>query len=341
MAKRWQRVLAGDVGGTKTWLALYAFGPEGELECLADAKVPSAEHPSLLSAIRRFAEDCGQSLDGLRAAAFGIAGPVSGRRAVTTNLPWIVDADALGGSLAVPAVGLLNDFEAVARGISEVDPGRLPVLADGSVDPAGARLIVGAGTGLGVAVALPDGPVLASEGGHLAFAPRDEFEVELRGWLRRDHDRVSIERVVSGPGLERIYEFVVERGHATSSPEVREAVRAGGARAIAAHAGADPGAQLALERFVGAYGAAAGELALAVIPTGGLYVAGGIAPQLHASMREPTFAEAFVRGLLPKGRMRPLMERVRVVLVDDPRVGLLGARREALRLLGAERRSAG
>ena len=333
MAKRWQRVLAGDIGGTKTWLVLDAVHADGSLERVAEAKIPSAEHGSLESAIEAFLDESGEELGDLRAAAFGIAGPVRDGKVKTTNLPWVVDGSALARSLDVPTVGLLNDFDAIAVGIGELGDGQLVELKAGEVDPNGPRLIVGAGTGLGVAGTLPDGRILESEGGHLAFAPRDELEEVLLSWLRAQvGGRVSVERVVSGPGLVDLYRFLVEAGRAETAPAVRAAVAAEGAAAISAHADTDPAAKLALERFIEAYGAAAGELALALIPTGGLYVAGGIAPRLHHDLG-PRFAEIFVRGLLPKGRMAPLLEATRVVLVDEPRVGLLGARRRALDLL--------
>lgn len=327
MAKRWQRVLAGDIGGTKTWLALYDADPAGSLECVAEAEVPSADHDSLRSAIEAFLEESGESLDHLRGAAFGIAGPVRGRRVQTTNLPWTIDADELAEALTAESVTLLNDFHAIAIGVDELSEEQLPILKEGQVDPRGPRLILGAGTGLGAAVVAPGGRVLPGEGGHLAFAPRDDFEAALLAHLRETHERVSVERVVSGMGLEAIYEFIVSSGRAETG--VRAEVEAEGGAAISrAAADGDPAATLTLERFATAYGAAAGELALAVIPTGGLYVAGGIAPKLHRTMAD--FAERFTAGMLPKGRMKPLMEATQVRLVDEPKVGLLGARRAAL-----------
>jgi len=323
MAKRWQRVLAGDIGGTKTWLALYDADSEGSRECIAEAKVPSADHESLRSAIEAFLEESGESLDHLRGAAFGIAGPVRGRRVQTTNLPWTIDADELAEALTAESVTLLNDFHAIALGVDELSEDQLPLLKEGEVDPDGPRLILGAGTGLGASVVVPGGRVLPGEGGHLAFAPRDDFEAALLAHLRETHDRVSVERVVSGMGLEAIYRFIVSSGRAETN------VRAEGGAAISrAAADGDPAAKLTLERFAIAYGAAAGELALAVLPTGGLYVAGGIAPKLHRTMAD--FAERFTAGLLPKGRMQPLMEATQVRLVNEPKVGLLGARRVAL-----------
>jgi len=330
MAKRWQRVLAGDIGGTKSWLALYEADPSGSLACVAEARVPSGAHESLRSAIEAFLQESGESLDALRAAAFGIAGPVRGRRVQTTNLPWTIDADELAKDLTVESVTLLNDFHAIALGIDELHEGQLPLLKEGEVDADGPRLIVGAGTGLGASVVAPGGTVLPGEGGHLAFAPRDDFEVALLAHLRETHERVSVERVVSGMGLEAIYAFVVESGRAETHARLDVAAEGGAAISRAAEGG-DPAARLTLERFVGAYGAAAGELALAVVPTGGLYVAGGIAPKLHRTMGD--FAERFAEGMLPKGRMQPLMEATEVRLVDEPKVGLLGARRAALNAL--------
>lgn len=327
MAKRWQRVLAGDIGGTKTWLALYDAEPGGSLECVAEARLASGEHESLRSAIEAFLEASGASFDELRGAAFGVAGPVRGRRVETTNLPWIIDADQLTEALTVESVTLLNDFHAIALGLDELTPDQLPVLKAGELDPSGPRVILGAGTGLGVAVVAPGGVILSSEGGHVGFAPRDEFERALLAHLSEEHERVSVERIVSGMGLEAIYEFVVNTGRAETSARA-EVEASGGAAITKAASEGDPAAQLTLERFVSAYGAAAGELALVVLATGGLYVAGGIAPKLSAAM--PDFAERFAAGMVPKGRMTPLMEATQVHLVNEPRVGLLGARRAAL-----------
>jgi len=330
MAKRWQRVLAGDIGGTKTWLALYDAEPGGALECVAEAKVRSVDHESLRSAIETFLEESGASLDELRGAAFGIAGPVRGRRVQTTNLPWTIDADELAEALTAESVTLLNDFHAIALGIGELTAEQLPVLKAGELDPQGPRVILGAGTGLGAAVVAPGGHVLSSEGGHIGFAPRDEFERALLAHLSERHERVSVERIVSGMGLEAIYEFIVSTGRAES--DVRAEVQASGGAAITEAAGqGDPAAKLTLERFVSAYGAVAGELALVVLATGGVYLAGGIAPKLNDAMAD--FAERFAAGMCPKGRMSPLMEATQVHLVDEPRVGLLGARRAALNAL--------
>jgi len=307
------RTLAGDIGGTKTWLAIH----DGARE-VRQAQLPSADHASLLDAVRAFLGD-----ERVDAAGFAVAGPVSGRRVAVTNLPWVVDADELERALGV-RVALLNDFHGVALGLAELPETARVVLRDAPIDPSGPAVVIGAGTGLGKAVVVPGEPprVLASEGGHVGFAPRDAFEDGLAAWLRVRHGRATWEHVVSGLGLANVYQYVVQSGHAKGALHEPD----GGA--IAAAYDEDDAARITIDRFVALYGAAAGDIALDVVASGGLYVAGGIAPKLHASLGA-RFTEPFVQAFLDKAPMRAVVERTRVTLVTDPKVGLLGAARAA------------
>lgn len=316
------RTLAGDIGGTKTWLAIH----DGETE-VREAHLPSADHASLLDAVRGFLGD-----EPIEAAGFAVAGPVIGRRVEVTNLPWVVDAEELERVLGI-RVALLNDFHGVALGLSQLAVNARVTLHDAPIDSEGPAVVIGAGTGLGKAVVVPsssglgDSPrVLASEGGHVGFAPRDEFEDGLAAWLRARHGRATWEHVVSGLGLVNLYRYVVESGHATGALADPE----GGA--IAAAYAHDDAARMTIDRFVALYGAAAGDLALDVVASGGLYVAGGVAPKLHA-MLGARFTEPFVEAFLDKAPMEAVVARTRVTLVTEPKVGLLGAARAARMLL--------
>jgi glucokinase len=328
------RVLAGDVGGTKTVLALYEHRETGWVE-VASTRFASAEYPGLEAPAHAFLAGVGARTD---AAAIGIAGPVVNGRCDATNLPWVVDARALGAALGIERVALVNDFEATALGLLELEPRHLVVLQAGSPDPDGPIAVIGAGTGLGEAILLrtPSGPrVLPTEGGHATLAARDAIEENLVRFLRRRFtDHVSWERAVSGPGLARIHEYVLEAGLAKSHPATLARMRSEDPSAVVGElgtTGADPGCARALDLFVSLYGAEAGNLALKSLPTGGLFVAGGIAPKILPAIQRGVFLEAF----LAKGRMRPVLERIPVAVVVDSRVGLYGARALAARLATA------
>ncbi len=322
------RLLAGDVGGTKCWLALYEARPGGALVELREAQLPSAEHESLGELTQAFLGDDAGTLSG---AAFGIAGPVRGRNVKVTNLPWDIDAGDLEQQLGVPTVALANDFVALARGLGALDEASTVTLQDAPVDPNGPKALVGAGTGLGEAIIVPGvhGPrVLGSEGGHTDFAPRDAFEDALLAYLRERHTgRVRVARVVSGRGLHAIYDFIADTGRAPRDEGRHEAIASGdpGAAISAGAAAGEDACVMAVERFVQAYGAEAGNLALKVLAPGGLFVAGGIAPKLLRQLG-PRFAPLFLGPFRTKGRMSPLLHATRVDVVVNPKVGLLGAR---------------
>ena len=318
------RLLAGDVGGTKTLLALFEKDDTGAVREVRSARFESAAFHGIAPMARVF---LGADVHVDR-ASFGVAGPVIHDVSEATNLPWRIDARVLERDLGIPRVRLLNDFHAIALGISALSAADLFVLQDAPVDQHGPVAIIGAGTGLGEATVIPTplGPrVLPSEGGHCDLAPRDELEIELLRWLLRRHERVSYERVVSGPGLVTLYEFLTACGHVAEQTRIREEMAENDPGAVIgehAVAGDDPACVRAVELFCSLYGAEAGNLALKVLPTGGLYVAGGIAPKLLPKLREGGFLDSFVT----KGRMSSLLRATRVSVVTNTRVGLLGAR---------------
>ena len=324
------RVVAADVGGTKTLVALYEGAP-GALVERARRRYESAAFEGVEPILRDF---LGDGLGEIDAAALGVAGPVTEDTCKTTNLPWELDARRIERALGVPRVRLLNDFEAVALGLSELGEGALEVLSDRSIDPSAPAVVLGAGTGLGEAILSPAGAgelpqIHPTEGGHTDFAPRDEDEIALLRFLMARHGRVSIERVLSGRGLEAIYEHLLAEG-APSTLEARLAAAEDRAAVIgeAGAAGTDPACARAVARFVSIYGSEAGNFALKTLPFGGLYVAGGIAPKLIEVIRNG----AFMRAFRAKEPMEPVLDRIRVSVVLDPSVGLYGARRVAASL---------
>lgn len=318
------RVLCADVGGTKTRLAVAAAG-EGSVHLRVVRSYPSEEHDSLAEIVEVFLAEVEE--EQIAAACFGVPGPVRDGRARTTNLPWLVEERELESMTGIPEVRLINDFSAVGRGIELLTDDEAEVLQEGEADPGGCRAYLGAGTGLGEGFLVPRSggwEVHPSEGGHSDYAPACEVEWELRGWLSRRHGgRVSWERVVSGPGLVALYEFLRETGR-DGCGEVDRLLEAGedAAPAISRRAGEGCGTcGEAMEIFLRAYGAEAGNLALKVLATGGLWVAGGIAPDIVGRLREG----AFLDGFRNKGRFRELMEAIPVRVILDTRIGLRGA----------------
>lgn len=318
-------VLAGDIGGTNSRLALFEARAEGPLVPVAERTYPSRDHDGLGPIVTLFRREFPQPIE---AASFGVAGPVAAGWSRTTNLPWEIEARALGAGLSIEACFLLNDLEATAWGVTALGAEDTVVLQEGTPDETGNSAIIAAGTGLGEAgLFRASGRLLpfATEGGHADFGPRDDLEDDLLRFLRERHGRVSWERVVSGPGLVAIYEFLRDRGEHEESPETAEAMRRGDPGA-AISAGRDALSREALDRFVSLYGAEAGNLALKMLARGGVFVAGGIAPRVLERLRSGIFMNAF----LDKGRMRPVLEAMPVRVVTNDRVGLLGAARHAL-----------
>jgi glucokinase len=320
-------ILAGDVGGTNTRLAVFD-DKGGRLTPTAEATFPSREHESLEAVLRKFTAAHPLPID---RACFGVAGPVRNGRCDATNLAWVVDARLVARELGLQAVGLINDLEANAWGIGVLDRDDLVVLNAGAPDAVGNQAIISAGTGLGEAGLTWDGKQhrpFATEGGHSDFAPRNHLEMELLDHLLKQFQRVSYERVVSGPGLLNIYRFLRDTGRGEEPAWLAEQLRRQDPGAVisqAAMSGKSELCVLALDLFVSLYGAEAGNLALKVLATGGIYLGGGIAPKIIRKLQDPTFLNAFTA----KGRMQPLLQATPVRVILNDKTALLGAARHA------------
>ena len=328
-------LLAADVGGTKTALALALPGPQPQILAQTQKVYPSQGYPSLQSIVMEFLEDARPAVPDatLAGACFALAGPVDGNFGTLTNLGWQVEAETLKRAFHIGRVRLVNDFAAVGRGIEFLRPSDIETLQAGQPVERGVRLVVGAGTGLGMCLVTWQGDgyaVHSSEAGHADFAPVDPVQDQLLLHLRREFGRVSYERVVSGPGLTRIFAFLEATG-AAASKDLKEAFqRRDDAEVIAEFAAArnDPVAMRALDIFVTAYGAFAGNMALAALARGGVFLAGGIAPKIAPKLKDGVFIGAFVN----KGRFRGLLSTIPVHVVMAPEIGLYGALLEANRL---------
>lgn len=337
-------ILAGDIGGTKTLLRVAEKNADG-FRVLYEQRFAGASYANFSDVLREFVEtakiNLGEGLE-LTAACFGIAGPVHDRRSQLTNLGWFFDSDRLAEELKIDRVSLINDFVAVGYGLLGLQPHDLYTLQDGNVKERSPIGVIGAGTGLGEAYLGWNGDryeVYPTEGGHTDFAPRNELEIELLQYLLKHHDRVSVERVASGTGIVAIYQFLRDRQFAPESDEIAEKVRlweSGDLNVDAAAAIADAALtncginsetnmdQLAtqtMQMFVEAYAAEVGNLALKLIPNGGLYIAGGIAPKILPLLQDGTFLQV----LKNKGRVSLVLEDIPIHIVLNPEVGLIGA----------------
>ena len=324
-------VLAGDIGGTNSRLALYAVAGPSALTPIRATTYPSREHAGLDEVVARFLADAAP----VAAAAFGIAGPVVDDAVRTTNLPWQISGAALRERLGTPHVRLLNDLEATAYGALTLPADQLLSLNAGVARP-GNRAVIAAGTGLGQALLFWDGarhlPV-ATEGGHADFAPRDELEQDLLRYLAEKYGgHVSYERVVSGHGLVNVFRFLDEVRRLPVADETRRRLESEDPAAVIGQlgiAGTCAAAAAAVERFASVYGAQAGNLALTVMATSGVYVGGGIVNKLLPAMTSGRFMDAFVA----KGRYERLMREIPVWIIRDPDAGLQGAAHVAASLV--------
>jgi len=318
-------VLAGDVGGTKTDLALFEKDARGKgLKMVRDMTLPSGDFPSLEAIIERFVDAGPRPV--VEAACLGVAGPVVDGRCQATNLPWVVDERLLTYSIPSPRVKLLNDLEVAAHGVLGLPEEDLRSLQQG-VPRRGNLVLIAAGTGLGEALIIRDGDrrvVIPSEGGHGDLAARNDLDDDLLRYLRKEFGRVSYERVLAGAGLFNVYRFLRDTGWAKESPAVAERMRKENPNAIVTELGLskrDPLCDKALDIFVAVYGAEAGNLALKAMAVGGVLVGGGIAPRII----ERLAAGGFVAAFRDKGRLAPLMESIPIHVSLNPRAPLFGA----------------
>ena len=315
-------ILAGDVGGTKTNLALYRR-EAGGLFRHRTATYRSREHAGLEPILRDFLSGG----DTVERACIGVAGPVESGRCRLTNLDWEVDEASLRRTLGVREAYLINDLQATASSLPFLQESDRAIIQEGETDPQGTMAVLAAGTGLGEGFLVGSGAgyiPLASEGGHVDFAPRDEREMRLHAFLRAKHGRVSVERVLSGPGLHDVYRFLREAEGMAEEPRIAAEIAGGGPQhAIVRHglAGGAGACAEALRIFCSLYGAEAGNLALQYLATGGVYLGGGIAPAILPALRRGQFLAAF----RDKGRMGNLLSRVPVAVILDPTAPLLGA----------------
>jgi glucokinase len=325
------RVLTGDIGGTNARLAVY----DVELtryETLASETFPSRDYDALEQIVAEFMKDHGIEC---QRACFGVPGPVKDGRVQTTNLPWLIETSKLAGAAGVEALAVINDLKAQAYGIAALGPEDYEVLNPGGETPSGNAALIAAGTGLGQAGLYWDGQAyhpFATEGGHSSFGPTGDRQVALLDFLATRFGHVSWERVVSGPGLASIFEFLLEYRNAAKPAWLDEEVGVGGDPAPAITRAALDGrcetCVETLELFVELYGAQAGNLALELLATGGVFVGGGIAPKIIDALKQPLFMNAF----LDKGRMRPLLEATPVRAITNKNTALLGAARFAASL---------
>ncbi|MFQ5598812.1 MAG: glucokinase [Nitrospiria bacterium] len=316
-------ILAGDIGGTHTRLAL--FQNEGDVKTpLREATLSSRKYTGLVSAVRFFLE--GQT-GPIRAACFGVAGPVFEGRCTATNLPWCVDAAELAKALTIPSLKLINDLEAMVLGALVIEEKDLYILNAGAPEVKGNRAVIAAGTGLGEGMLFWDGTQYrssASEGGHCDFAPRNPLEIELLEFLLTRYQRVSYERLLSGPGLLNLYEFLKNRKESDEPAVLKARLKKEDPSAVITEMALSGESELcveAIDLFAAIYGAEAGNLALKVLATGGVYIGGGIAPKIVKPLSEGRFMKAYG----DKGRFSDLVARIPVHIILNDQCALLGA----------------
>jgi glucokinase len=321
-------VLGGDIGGTKTRLAIAEVNGT-QLNVVREASYPSQNYPAFDGLVADFL----QGSDIPSYAGLGVAGPVQGKVVQTTNLPWRMDADALQRQFGFARCVLLNDLEATAYGLPALGEADLFTLHEGAANAVGNRAVIAAGTGLGEAGLFWDGHVhqpFATEGGHASFSASDDREFALLTYLQQRYEHVSWERIVSGMGIVSLYEFMCHYRRATIPSWLNAEMEKGDPAAAIANAAMVGGDGLCVETldwFLHLYGAEAGNAALKMMSRGGIYLGGGIAPKILSRLQNGIFLEAF----LNKGRMRPLLEAMPVKVILNDRAALYGAALFAVR----------
>lgn len=320
-------ILAGDIGGTKSNIAVFNVVAD-TLTIESNKRFPSASYPGLNAILREFLE---KEKRPILAACFGVPGPVKHGRAKPTNLSWGVDAAEISSEFGIPYVTILNDLAANAYGISQLKPADFAVIQAGDPEAEGNRCIVSPGTGLGEAGLYWDGRryhVWACEGGHTDFGPRNDLEVALLEYLIKQYGHVSYERIASGMGIENIYKFLRDTGRGKELPKIAEEMKTGDAGVIIskyAENGLCAMCVQAIEIFLGCLGAEAGNMALKSMATGGVYLGGGIPAKLLSQVKSIAFTHAFN----DKGRLSGLMASMPVKVILNDQAALLGAARYA------------
>jgi glucokinase len=322
-------ILAGDIGATRTRLA--AFETESNrLQCAVEKTYVSQKHGGLSEILAQFIRSEGIPV---HSACLGVAGPVRSGRSKISNLPWIIDSREVADQLKLNSVGLLNDLEAYAYGIDALESKDLITLSEGSEDAEGNRAVISARTGLGVAGLYWDGfrhHPFASEGGHADFAPTNDLQMELLAYLQKKYGRISYERILSGPGIRNIYEFLRDTHKAEEPAWLRDQINAApDVPALLSQLALEGKAAICdqtLTIFVSVFGAETGNCALHYMSTGGIFIGGIIAAKIVSRMKDPLFMQSF----LDKGRMEALLHDmpVKIILNDD--CGLIGAARYTL-----------
>jgi glucokinase len=321
-------ILAGDIGGTNTRLAFFEGTPD-RLQPVHIEIYPSPQFSGLAEIVRKFLGTHPQAVD---AVCFGLPGAVVHGRVETTNLPWVVDARQITSDLGLAKIQLINDLFANAHGIALLEESDFVVLNPGIAGSTGNRALISAGTGLGEAGLYSDGQgslhPFPSEGGHADFAPRNELEIDLLRYLMGRFEHVSYERVLSGPGLHNIYLFLRETGRGQEPAWLAEQIAQGDPSAAISKSALEGTSAIcvqALDIFVTLYGAEAGNLALKMLATGGLYVGGGIAPKIIRKLSSTAFMKAFSA----KGRVGSVLKDIPVRVITNDKTALLGAGRVA------------
>ena len=317
-------ILAGDIGGTKVNLGLFEL-KAGRLKLMREGTRPSRDYARLQDLVKEFLIAEGSPM--IERAGFGVAGPVRHGQVQVTNLPWKVEAMELAQELKLGPVAMINDLEANGYGLAELPPEDLHTLNVGEHDAAGNAALISAGTGLGEAGLFWDGQQhrpFACEGGHCDFAPENDLDVELFAYLAKRFGHVSWEKVLSGQGLYNIYQFLRDTQRGEDPATLADAIKQNDPGAIISQAaldGTSSRCRQALEMFVTYYGAEAGNLALKLMSTGGMYIGGGIAPKILLSLEQPNFFNAF----MGKGRMQSLLAAMPIRVILNPKTALLGA----------------
>lgn len=305
-------IIAADVGGTKARLVYARCGKQ--VDIIHEARLLSADFDSFESLLRKFISEIDAWNFGFNVLSLALPGIVEDNVARLTNLPWVISKPELRDEFGVEQVQFMNDFQAAAFGVDQLSSNDMVVLNAGMHNNDATRVVVGAGTGLGLAWLQGErnhSRAYSTEGGHIDFAPVDDFQIELLKYLMQRHEHVSYERLLSGGGLVTLYEFI--------SGQADQDIDAAWVSAQASTDNRD--AQRALQVFVQIYGSYIGNLAMLFKPEGGIYIAGGIAAKIIRAMQSADF----INNYLQKGRMQSLVQNISVSIVTDERVGVIGA----------------